>query len=234
MSDLDFKESFFVRSSEANIDWDLKLSSLFKLFQNTSVEATESLGMGKDKTLEKGYLWVISRVYVVINKMPKYLDNFTIETYPEPMMHFIYPRQYLIKDETGNILVRMSAVWALISAKTRKILFPSETNVIVPGITKGNELEYPVDFVKKDVEIKEKRIIRNSDTDINGHLNNTRYVDFIQDLKACDKKINTFAIAYFEEVKEGEVLVLSASLDATYFTGKVNDKLVFEAEVTYK
>lgn len=234
-NDMIFQEKTFVKSSEANNQKELRLSSMFKMFQDATVMMVENLGFGKSKTMDKGYLWVISRISIEITKMPKYLDNIIIESYPENMIHFIYPMQFIIKYGDGSTALRISSIWALIDSDTRKTLFPSITNVFIKGISRDDRINRPKGINKQDITLKEKRIIRYSDTDMNGHLNNTRYFDFIQDMYGT-KELNGYTIKkgeiiFNKEAIEGDELELYSSNNNEYFVGKVKDEQCFEATI---
>ena len=63
-----------------------------------------------------------------------------------------------------------------------------------------------------DVSLKEKRLVRYSDCDLNGHFNNTKYIDFIIDMHDSEfykkHKIKHFLINYDKEAKDNDLLSL--------------------------
>lgn len=234
MDNITYKEKYYVKSSEVDIHQTLKLSSLLKILQDLATEGSKILNAGTDKTLAKGYLWVFSKLQININRLPRYEETINLSTYPNEMMHFIYPRTFEIKDLDNNMLVKATSMWCLIDTNTRKIVLPSETGVGVKSDIKADPM---TKIVAKDTKLLESRIVKYTDLDLNKHLNNTRYLDFICDLYDSkffiDHKINKINIAFHQEVKEGEIVDIYASNDNNYFLFKVNGKIVFECNIDY-
>ena len=232
MDNITYKEKYYVKSSEVDIHQSLKLSSLLKILQDLATEGSKILNAGTDKTLDKGYLWVFSKLQISINRLPRYEETINLSTYPNEMMHFIYPRTFEIKDLEDNMLVKATSMWCLIDTNTRKIVLPSETGVGVKSDIKADPISK---IITQDVRLVESRVVKYTDLDLNKHLNNTRYLDYICDLYDSkffmDHKIGKINIAFHQEVREGEVVDIYASSDNNYFLFKVNDKTVFECNI---
>ena len=54
-----YREELLLRSKDVDMFRRLRTSELFRLLQEASIRHTEQLGMGRDKTLDKGILWVL-------------------------------------------------------------------------------------------------------------------------------------------------------------------------------
>ena len=52
-------ETLKLRSRDVDMHRRLRTSELFKLLQEASIRHTEALGMGREKTLDRGILWVL-------------------------------------------------------------------------------------------------------------------------------------------------------------------------------
>ena len=227
MDNITYSSDYLVKSSDVDAYHKMKLSSLMKILQDLAYDG--------EQTFERGYLWVFSKLKIHINKMPYDQEVIKLITYPNELMHFVYPRTFVIKDNQDNVLVKATSFWCLINTNTRKIALPSETGI---GVTSSYKAD-PIDKIAvKDVSFKESRIVRYTDIDLNKHLNNTRYLDFICDLYDSNyfafhsiKKLN---IAFHQEVKEGQKVDIYASSDNTYFVFKVDDKKVFECNIEYQ
>ena len=234
MDKITYKEKYLVKSSDVDAFHNMRISSLMKILQNLAYDGAAILGAGKDKTFERGYLWVFSKLEIEIDRLPYDQEVIKLSTFPNELMHFVYPRTFLIKDDNDNLMVKATSFWCLINMNTRKIALPSETGIGATSSIKADQIDK---IVTKEVSLKESRIVRYTDIDLNKHLNNTRYLDFICDLYDSNyfsthliKKLN---IAFHQEVKEGEKIDIYASNDDTYFLFKVNDKKVFECNIEY-
>ena len=187
----------------------LRPSSLFRMLQDISIEHTEKLGFPKEFTLDKGLLWVIAKEHIKINRMPKYDETITLSTYPSAMMHVLFPRSYEVKDEKGNVIIEGEAIWALIDIKTRKMINPMEHNIIIPDMSDGNEFRISLGN-KIPSELKNEKEIEATYSlcDLNGHLNNTSYLDIAEDLIPVsflqEHELKIIDIKYIHEIKLGE------------------------------
>lgn len=235
-----FSQDYLIQSSQVDCFQKLKLSSLFTMFQDLSVSATEAINCGKSETLDRGYLWVVTKINLHVIRYPRYLEHVTFETFPNDMIHFIYPRSYICRDGKGKVLFTMKAFWILMNAKTRRIALPAETHLGVPGESDSQEV---IDLLKElpSLEVKEKgsRKVQFSDVDLNGHLNNERYIEFMIDLEKKDfyahHEICDMEIEYKKEVKEEENILFSTSTtNPSLVIGKVKDVLVYQALITYR
>ena len=108
-----YSKRYYLGTSDVDAFLELKISSMFVMFQDVATEHAEMLGVGKSQTIDKGQFWVISRYAVNIIKMPRYLDTVVVKTYPGDDLRFIFPRYFQIEDEKGNILVRASSTWCV-------------------------------------------------------------------------------------------------------------------------
>ena len=91
-----------------------------------------------------------------------------------------------------------------------KILFLMQE---VAGTLRGNELATPLGLPAKTMCNSRKRYVNFTDLDRNGHMNNTRYLDWIYDLLPGqfhrEHSIREFTLCYLNEALEGQQLTLS-------------------------
>lgn len=95
----------------------LRPSVLLRLIQEISIAHTEALGAGRAKTLDKGVLWVVARMKIEISRLPSYDETVTLESFAGKTLRVLFPRYYEMLDESGNTLVKASAVWLLMDEK---------------------------------------------------------------------------------------------------------------------
>ena len=239
MKKIVYKTKKLVLPSEIDLNRNYKLSSILKDIQNIAVDAVESLGIKDELTRDRGFNWVYTKLYIEFNSIPKEKETIYYETYPLDMKHFIYPRQFNVKDSKGDVYFKVLINCVLLDMINRKAATPKETGVAILGYKNKHtiELTMPKTIARNDASYQETRKIHYTDLDINNHLNNVRYFDFILDLFSKDKidnlEFNSILISFNKEVKLNEELMLYASGDLTYIYGKVNDHIAFEAEVSY-
>lgn len=159
----------------------LRTSTLFELLQTASIRHTEELGMGRDKTLDRGLLWIIARQYVAIGRMPVYDERVTLRSWPGETMHVLFPRYYEIEGQGGETLVRGSMLWSLMNRETRATAFPEEHGVEIAGVETGRETPYLKKMPVLETPNRFSFTVPYSYVDLNGHMNNTRYFDLVED-----------------------------------------------------
>ncbi len=207
----DFAKSIKIKASQVTPFRKLRPSSLLSLLQEISIEHTENLGFPRETTLDKGLLWVIAKQHIEIVRMPEYDETVTISTYPSKMMHTLFPRSYEVKDNKGNIIIEGSAIWTLIDIKSRMMINPKEYGIIIPDLSNGRDFSIPLGHkMPSDLSNEASLEASYSLCDINGHINNSSYLDIAEDLIPVSyiKKHNLKAIdiEYVHEVKLGEEL----------------------------
>jgi acyl-ACP thioesterase len=195
--------------------------------------------MGKEKTLDKGILWVISRMSFNIVDLPKYDAVLNLFTFPIKRQHCFFPRYYKVKNIFGKTIIEGEAIWALIDKDTRTIVDPVKNNIMIKSYPFEKELGVSLTFPVKECKNNFFYTVKTSDLDLNNHMTNTRYSDLIIDLLPSsfykNKMIKSFAISFFKEIDEGENIKLSYSYDNNYLfvRGILNNLKAFESYIEF-
>ena len=170
-----------VRSELVDYRKKMTFSSFMNLFQQCCIAHTEELGMGKGKTLDKGFLWVIISEHILINRMPEYDENIILECTPGMTLHYFFPRNIIVKNEAGEVLIRANALWSLIDKNTRQFIDPAENDIIINGRMNPTDVIPVVKLKVPELHNKKMYTANYSLVDINGHLSNTHYMSIMCD-----------------------------------------------------
>ncbi len=233
-----YQKKYHIGSNDVDQFLDLKLSSFFKMMQDIATEHAEVLNIGKANTLDKDLFWVITRIELDILKFPRYLQDVVLKTYPGDDLRFIFPRYFSLEDADGQVLIKGSSTWMVLHKSTHSISLNPFNGYKAPVEHYEGELELPQKVNSYDSTLVEVRKVRYSDIDLNGHLNNTKYIDYIVDLHDSDfykkNKIRHFLINYEKELKDNdEVSIYRSATNPEYVKGEV-DKTAFEVNITYE
>ena len=190
----------------------LRVSRLFEYLQEISIAQTEDMGMGRSKTLDRGFLWVLTRQHAKIERMPEYDERVVLRSWPGRTMHVLFPRYYTVSAENGEPLIAASSYWTLMSEKTRTLAMPEEHGVVIEETKLPAPIELP--RVQKPLPETERFsfTVPYSFTDFNGHMNNTRYFDIVQDHipdVAAGHALRYVSAEYSSEVRFGETMTVS-------------------------
>ena len=118
-----------ILSSDCDRFQHLRLSKLFSILQEISIADVERIGLTRDKTLDKGMLWVISRMRLEMERPICYDETITISTIAGKRAHMMFPRYYEVRDSEGSLILRGSAIWLLIYADSRTPIVPEEEQI---------------------------------------------------------------------------------------------------------
>ena len=170
-------------------------------------------GFGIAEINENHYTWVLSRLAIELEDMPRQYEDFSINTWIENVYRLFTDRNFELVNKDGKTIGYARSVWAMISMETRK---PADL-ISLHGNNLGqyvSDRECPIDKpgrikVSVDAPVEEYQT-RYSDIDINGHVNSIKYIEHILDLFTMDtfkeKQVKRFEMAYVAESYYGDVL----------------------------
>jgi acyl-ACP thioesterase len=232
-----YREELLLRSKDVDLHRNLRLSRLFELLQEASIRHTEQLGMGREKTLDRGLLWVLLMQRAEILRMPEYDEEIFLKTWPGDTMHLLFPRYYMVGTAKGEILIRASALWSLVDAKSRKVIFPEKYGIRIPGESGDEKIALPGSIPKPEAEAEQIFTVPYSFVDLNGHMNNTRYFDLAEDCigaAAAGCVLRKIETEYTNEAPFGEKLLLrwQKREDGFLLSGE-GEKPVFRMRLAY-
>lgn len=170
-------------------------------------------GFGIASLNENDYTWVLSRLAIELEEMPRQYASFSIQTWVENVYRLFTDRNFAIVDQEGRAIGYARSIWAMISLTTRK---PADLLTLHGGhitdyicakecpIGKPSRIQVGKDSFVSDYPTKY------SDIDINGHVNSIKYIEHILDLFPLEmfreKKIKRFEMAYVAESYYGDIL----------------------------
>ncbi len=195
----------------------LKPSVLLYLIQDIAGRHAACLGTDWETLAKKNLFWALIRHKIQITRLPEAGETVTLETWPMPTTRVAYPRATVAYDASGNELFRSVALWVLMDLNTRAMVLPGKSGVTVNGLIRGTELELPPSLLPKTLEHIVYRTVGYTQLDRNGHMNNTYYMDWIDDLLPSqfhkEHPLRGITLCYLSEAREGQQLHLSWNLD---------------------
>ena len=214
-----YRKNFTLSDMEVDCFGKLKMSTLLYLAQEVAGCHSELLGAGYDTLAQKGIFWAVTRHRVQITRLPARGETITVETWPMPTTRVAYPRSVVAFDAQGNELFRSISLWVLMDANTRAMVLPGKSGVDVVGRLTGTELDSPRSLAPKGMTDSSLRTVTYSCLDRNGHMNNTKYLDWVDDLLPArfhqDRTAREFVICYLSEALEQQQIRLDWNLSET-------------------
>lgn len=202
-----FSEKITLRNSDFDFYGRIKPSSVLDVFQEAATRHAELLGVGFARSKEKNMLWVLTKVRYTVHKNVGIQTNVIMNTCAYKPERLEFRRDYSIKSEDGEVLVTGSSLWAVINAETRKLMRASD---IYGENPLGTEYLYDGKILRiRDFDgekLEKTQTAEYSDIDRNGHVNNRRYADFVQNVSDSKREIKSFQIDYHKEVMVGDTV----------------------------
>ena len=195
----------------ADMNGHIKLPDVILL--SLQVSGMQSIELGvSDKAILENYnlVWIIIDYDIEVVRLPRFAEEITIETEALSYNRLFCYRRFIIYDETGQELIHMMVTFVLMDRDSRKI-HAVEPEIVAPyqsdfdkKLIRGPKYESLNEPISKDYHV------RFYDLDMNGHVNNSKYLDWIFEVMGADfltqyipKKIN---LKYVKEVRPGGVI----------------------------
>ena len=205
------KINMTVRSCDIN--GRLRPSSLLWMFQDASEVITELNGVGPRTMKERGINWVVARLGCEVERMPLCEETVEMLVWADKSKMGIYPWQYQVIDESGRPIVRGSALWVLSDARERSMMSPH-----VPRLDFGTEAPPAEPYGRirpvkmPELERRSLRRVGYAQSDLNGHMNNAYYLDWVCDLPPIEfhreHEMKKLVMDYRAETLPGEEVEL--------------------------
>ena len=222
----------------------IKPSVLLYFAQEVATDHAAQLGTDWETLAQKHLFWAVIRHKVQITRLPQSGETITVETWPLPATRVAYPRATIAYDAQGKELFRTMALWVLMDTQTRSMILPGKSGVDVPGIVRGLEADTPGSIVPKTLANAVSHIVSYTLLDRNGHMNNTRYMDWVADLFPSafhqQRQLREIQLCYFAESLEGDTLSLCReALDQKLHQVDIHrekdgkEERIFSARLTY-
>ena len=206
------ENDYIVRSYETDFRQEIRPSSVLGLFQEIAGDHSQAMGLGFQKLGEQGRFWVLSKIYVEVDRKPASGEKVSVRTWPHRPNKAIYERSFTVCDESGQRLIGAESRWCILEKSGR----------IVPC----SRIEQPeIDFLEEncleDIDWQIPRVVRaaapdfaltvtNSEYDLNHHVNNIKYADYIFNCFTVaeleEQRLASFQLHYVKQAFEGDRL----------------------------
>ncbi len=237
--ELTYVDNFTLTDLECDRFGRLKPSAMLWLVQEIAGRHCVGLGADWETLAAKGLFWAIIRHRVQVTRCPRKGETIRVETWPMPTTRVAYPRNVVAFDREGHELFRSLSLWVLMDRESRAMVLPGKSGVAVPGVLLGGELPAPKSLPPAALSGLQTHQVAFTDLDLNGHMNNCRYLDLASDLLPSAfhqaHTLQELTLGYLAEAKEGDALQLHYEAEATQLRLEITrqDCRIFAAEVRY-
>ncbi len=196
----------------------------------------------KELVEQRGMAWMLTRLHLQMKQYPDLTDTIKVVTWPGKPTKLFFVRHSMFFSQTGEELGRATSLWVLFNIKERFLCRTGDIGENYPyDLSHGVALPDPGKIkLPEDMELVATRTVSYSEVDMNGHLNNSKYADWVCELFGIEhlKKafMDEFRINYIAEAYMGQTVDLyRKEQDGIYYVcGKTDDKTVFDASISWK
>jgi acyl-ACP thioesterase len=219
-----WKEELRIRSYEIDLSGRVPVPVLLNFIQEAASNHADFLRLGVDDLEPLNRLWVLSRVKIDIATSPGWGDRVVLHTWPAGIDRLFALREVRIVDETERVIVSASSAWLVLDADTRR---PVRIGRLVGD--RGLSLEPDPNRATLEKLPPPERIDREhrlsvqlSDLDINDHVNNARYVEWVLNTYPLDfvqaHEVHGCEVNFLSECGYAEAMTIRTltRLDETY------------------
>lgn len=170
-------------------------------------------GFGIAELNENHYTWVLSRLAVEMEEMPRAYEKFSIRTWVENVYRLFTDRNFEIVNAAGKPIGYARSIWAMISMETRK---PADLLALHGGgitdyiCNKECPIEKAGRVKVNEAEPVARYTAKYGDIDLNGHVNSVKYIEHALNLFPLEmfreKNLRRFEVAYVAESYYGDTL----------------------------
>ncbi|WP_158277553.1 acyl-ACP thioesterase domain-containing protein [Opitutus sp. ER46] len=203
------------------------LPRVFKMLQDAAIEHANLFGTGTNAVATRAESWVLNRIVVEIARYPRPGEALKVETWSTGIKGFKGYRDFRVCDSGGRQVMTASSLWLYIRLASKSIVrVPREVADIFPigeGVACCPELEQLPFDVPGSAATAVPVTLRYSDFDVNNHVNNAAYLDFVQTALArvgAPKRPRQVRLKYAKEIPldadRVDVRVEQAGADAVF------------------
>lgn len=209
------EKEYYIRATDINCFGQLSVTTVLDLFQDAAGDHAVPLGVGYAAMVSRGLVWVVARTRIEITGSAAMYQKVRVCTWPHAPAGFGCLREYRMEDPgTGACIAKGDSEWLCMNMETRSAA--SADRIFLPEISFREERVFSERMPRirwRDIPDTETFSVTPAftDLDINGHVNNTKYANYILDALRPEKgtEIAALQIDYHREVMQGELLTLS-------------------------
>lgn len=214
--------NFKVRSYECGVNGTASLPTICNYLQEAASINAEELGFSKSNFDAQGHniSWVLTRLVVKMSRYPNWDEEIKVVTFPRGGRKIVAWRDFEMKGAGGKIIGLATSEWMLMDLGTRKVLAVPEAVLMATQF--GTEsvfgpepftsrLRFPMDgIVEKGGTYKAQY----SHIDLNGHVNNVHYVEWLlEPLRASQP--SSLEIVFRSETLAGDEVEVEVAKSAS-------------------
>jgi len=177
-----YQETLTIKSYQTNQYGKASIASLFNILMEAAWAHAQVMDWGYDHLKNNNLLWVLSRMYIQIEKYPDWQDRISLSTWSAGTDGIYAYREYIVENEQSEVILKASTAWLILDMESRKIFRLSDFRTTFPKRRETNACRNPK-RIKPDVHSEALVFspVLFSELDINRHFNSVKSVERVLD-----------------------------------------------------
>ena len=206
-----FEKTYELRAADFDCHDRIRPAAILSLFQDVAGIHANELGIGFAELIARQTIWVLTKVRYELMGTPRRYGQVRVRTWPLPPARINFRREYRIETPEGEVLVEGTSEWVIVHSEKRRVMPATD---VYPGDDYCTDTHFPGRLAKVTAFALEGEGTAVTPTftqlDINGHINNTCYADYVMDALApvSPVTVRAFQIDYHRELLAGQTFRL--------------------------
>ena len=206
-------ETFEFSDSDKDCLGRVSAARICDALQRVATSHAALLGVGMADLMKDGHSWMLSALSVEILRQPESMRPLTLTTWPSGVKkRIVCTRDYVMADESGAPVVKAVSDWIYVDVRSRKIsmLTPRLATLAPEGVPRVDVEPGPKSIEREGDHFEAPIGVRRSDTDINRHVNNVHYIDWLFESMpdaAYARTLRQLDITFRQEALRGDQVV---------------------------
>ncbi len=238
-----WRESLKIHSYDVDFRKHATVQAMSRAFLEAAWNHAEHLGIGYVELAKQNRFWVLARLFVQVDKYPRWGDTLELTTWPRASSSAFALRDFEIFDPAGTRAAAGSSSWLVLDADTHR---PQRVDKLLARIpTPVSRMAVGRDPKKlSSAELAEAVLtttVRYSDIDVNQHVNSAQYIGWLLDSYSVDfhrsHALRTLEVNYVSETLWADAISVLAHprspLEFSHSLIKSNQTEVCRAELEW-
>ncbi len=235
----EYQSTIKLQSRHCDFTGHWKPSDIFMTLQELAGSHSDLLGFGDGALRPRSLAFVITRSELHMTRYPVIGETVVLRTWAAPPAKWLFPRYYMLESESGERLGMAATLWVLMDLTTRRMAAPNLLGHEIPAPALPMPMNLPARALPVESEtMTSTHIPLYEEIDLNGHVNNTRYLSWICNALGVDvlreKRVSSLSINYAHEILPGQEVTLHTQVEAASFrmSGEVDGVTCFSLSGT--
>jgi acyl-ACP thioesterase len=216
------KDDYYIHSFDVDFTSKVSLCTVCNLFQESAWRHATEHKLGYHDLIKSNKAWVLSSIKINIKELPAWKDEISIYTWARTTDKLFAYRDFEVyRNGSGKSAIKASSSWLIIDIQSKRPQKMEAYADLMPLLKDKHAINKALEKIPAVEEVHDsyKKTTAYSDLDVNHHVNNVKYVEWILDLFTLEYQknhiIRDFEINYRNEVGYNEVVKLEGQRNNT-------------------